>query len=197
MRIYPQHLKAAISACRASAQSCDDADMVSVQVGPCKGINMGDELIISRYILMRIGELFNVLISFEPKPIPNTNGALAQLDTTTAARISERPAAAHALWIPQTDVVIVAMILICSAAAAMGRARSAQISKALCGCCVQCTDHLQLRMALLDIWCRHRRAHKLQHKGNSHSWQRLGCHPAVCEAAGGPAQGAHGGLRWR
>lgn len=38
---------------------------------------MGDELTISRYILMRIGELFNVLISFEPKPIPNTNGVLA------------------------------------------------------------------------------------------------------------------------
>ncbi|EIE21472.1 glutamine synthetase [Coccomyxa subellipsoidea C-169] len=43
------------------------------QVGPCRGIEMGDELIISRYILMRIGELFNVIISFEPKPIPNTN----------------------------------------------------------------------------------------------------------------------------
>ena len=55
---------------------------------------MGDELTISRYILMRIGELFNVLISFEPKPIPNTNGVLAQLDTTNAARIFERPAAA-------------------------------------------------------------------------------------------------------
>ncbi len=49
----------------------------SVQVGPCRGISMGDELTISRYILMRIGELFNVLISFEPKPIPNTNGVLA------------------------------------------------------------------------------------------------------------------------
>ncbi|KAK9908340.1 hypothetical protein WJX75_006322 [Coccomyxa subellipsoidea] len=55
------------------------------QVGPCRGIEMGDQLIISRYILMRIGELFNVVISFEPKPIPNTNGTGGHTNYSTKA----------------------------------------------------------------------------------------------------------------
>lgn len=46
------------------------------QVGPCEGIEMGDQLWISRYILVRICELFNVDVSFDPKPIPGDwNGA--------------------------------------------------------------------------------------------------------------------------
>lgn len=48
---------------------------------------MGDQLIISRYILMRIGELFNVVISFEPKPIPNTNGAHNQPNIHAAEKM--------------------------------------------------------------------------------------------------------------
>ena len=43
------------------------------QVGPCIGINMGDELHLSRYILYRVGEIFNVDISFHPKPIKSEN----------------------------------------------------------------------------------------------------------------------------
>lgn len=46
------------------------------QVGPCEGIDMGDHLWMSRYLLHRIGEMFNVEISFDPKPIPGDwNGA--------------------------------------------------------------------------------------------------------------------------
>lgn len=46
------------------------------QVGPVEGIAAGDELFMSRYLLLRIAELFGVIISFDPKPIPGDwNGA--------------------------------------------------------------------------------------------------------------------------
>ena len=40
------------------------------QVGPCTGITMGDELWMSRYIMFRVCEMFNVECTFDPKPIP-------------------------------------------------------------------------------------------------------------------------------
>lgn len=46
------------------------------QVGPCVGIDMGDHLWMSRYLLYRIGELFNVTVTLDPKPVPGDwNGA--------------------------------------------------------------------------------------------------------------------------
>lgn len=46
------------------------------QVGPCVGIDMGDHLWMSRYILNRIGEQFNVTVTLDPKPVPGDwNGA--------------------------------------------------------------------------------------------------------------------------
>jgi glutamine synthetase len=39
------------------------------QVGPCTGIESGDHLWMSRYILHRVSELFDVDINYEPKPI--------------------------------------------------------------------------------------------------------------------------------
>jgi len=46
------------------------------QVGPCEGIEMGDHLWMARYILERVAEDFNVIVSFDPKPIPGDwNGA--------------------------------------------------------------------------------------------------------------------------
>ncbi len=39
------------------------------QVGPCLGIDIGDHLWISRYIMHRIAERFEVIVSFHPKPI--------------------------------------------------------------------------------------------------------------------------------
>lgn len=41
------------------------------QVGITKGIQCGDHMWLSRYILARIGEDFGVSIEFEPKPISN------------------------------------------------------------------------------------------------------------------------------
>jgi hypothetical protein len=46
------------------------------QVGPCVGIDGGDHLWMSRYIMYRVAEIFNVDVSFDPKPIPGDwNGA--------------------------------------------------------------------------------------------------------------------------
>ena len=39
------------------------------QIGPVEGINAGDQLWLSRYILQRIGEEFDIEIDFEPKPL--------------------------------------------------------------------------------------------------------------------------------
>jgi len=46
------------------------------QVGPCEGIQMGDDLWMARYLLLRVAELYQVVISFHPKPIVGDwNGA--------------------------------------------------------------------------------------------------------------------------
>jgi glutamine synthetase len=38
------------------------------QVGPCRGIEMGDHLTIARYIMLRVTESHNCVCSFSPKP---------------------------------------------------------------------------------------------------------------------------------
>ncbi len=46
------------------------------QVGPCTGIDAGDQLWVARYIMYRLGEMFNLRISFAPKPMQgNWNGS--------------------------------------------------------------------------------------------------------------------------
>ena len=46
------------------------------QVGPCEGIESGDQLALSRYIMRRVCEEFSVVVSFDPKPIAGDwNGA--------------------------------------------------------------------------------------------------------------------------
>jgi len=56
------------------------------QVGPCTGIDSGDQLIISRYLLIRVCEQFGVQCSFDPKPIPGDwNGAGCHTNVSTKA----------------------------------------------------------------------------------------------------------------
>ncbi|KAJ5574764.1 Glutamine synthetase beta-Grasp [Penicillium hetheringtonii] len=60
------------------------------QVGPCPGIDMGDHLWMSRFILHRVAEEFGVRISFEPKPIKGEwNGAGLHSNVSTASTRAE------------------------------------------------------------------------------------------------------------
>jgi len=54
------------------------------QIGPCEGIDAGDELWIARYILQRVAESFDVFISFLPKPLDNPwNGSGLHTNVST------------------------------------------------------------------------------------------------------------------
>lgn len=56
------------------------------QVGPCDGIEAGDQLWMSRYFLVRVCEEFGIVVTFDPKPIAGDwNGAGCHTNVSTDA----------------------------------------------------------------------------------------------------------------
>lgn len=59
------------------------------QIGPALGIQAADQLIVSRYLLEKVAEQFNVLIDYHPKPTPNINGSGCYINFSTYESRSE------------------------------------------------------------------------------------------------------------
>ena len=53
------------------------------QIGPCIGIQSGDQMIIARYLLERISEKHGCIINYDPKPYDNVNGSGCHVNFST------------------------------------------------------------------------------------------------------------------
>jgi len=55
------------------------------QIGPCEGIESGDQVLVSRYLLERIAEKHNVIVNWSPKPVNGWNGSGCHTNYSTTS----------------------------------------------------------------------------------------------------------------
>ena len=60
-------------------------DQWEFQIGPCIGICAADQLIVARYLLERVAELYNASINYYPKPSSLINGSGCHINFSTAS----------------------------------------------------------------------------------------------------------------
>jgi hypothetical protein len=63
------------------------------QVGPCEGIEMGDDLWMGRFLLHRTAEEFGVVVSMDPKPMQVTVSSISFFLFWVGVRGGQRPLA--------------------------------------------------------------------------------------------------------
>ena len=63
----------------------------SYKIGPCSGVDIGDQIWLSRYLLSRCSEQFSLKVSLEAKPVPGdwpNCGAYVKYSTASTRCVS-------------------------------------------------------------------------------------------------------------
>jgi glutamine synthetase len=90
-KIVEEHLSACLAAnITISGLNAEVApDQWEFQIGPCVGIQAGDELYIARYLLERIAEKYDCKISYNPKPFQDLSGSGCHVNFSTTSTRNE------------------------------------------------------------------------------------------------------------